>query len=231
MNFKILTASAAFAAIGLGVVWLATAPETKIADEEPIETVASKRPRPNRASVTPASAEVGDVRNSVRSLSRELEEIRAAQADAPDPAEPVAESDEPESVERSVSDQRAIEQEDGSRMIAAFDSAFADEKRDSGWAAGKEGEFGTLFASGELGAASLVEAECRSQICRVVVDTGKGDREAILDEIMHASAFSTSGFYGPDPDDASRLRLFVSREGTDLGEHPSFLGAMDDGNG
>lgn len=119
----------------------------------------------------------------------------------------------------------ASQRELGLWTMGALQDAFAGEERDVAWAEQREAEIRAALVERPEGVGSLDALECRASLCRVVVTLGSDPRRE-LQAITMTAPLDTSGFHGVDPDDPTKIRLFVSREGTVLTQHPHLVAAL-----
>ena len=109
--------------------------------------------------------------------------------------------------------------------MAALQDAFVGEERDVAWAEQREAEIRAALGDRPEGAGSVDSLECRASLCRVVVTLGSDPRRE-LHAITMTAPLNTSGFHGIDADDPTKIRLFVSREGRVLTQHPHLVAAL-----
>ena len=111
----------------------------------------------------------------------------------------------------------------GSLTLQTLDRAFASEKRDKAWAPVHERAIRAAKNDARLGGVTAIEPECRATMCRVTVSMKPEGARRTLHALLVTEPLNTSGYHALDPDDSSKIRMYVSRAGKRLQEHPVFV--------
>jgi len=115
--------------------------------------------------------------------------------------------------------------------LAVLDDIFVHEDRDDPWASAREARIREAGADDRLSGVDAIDVECRTSVCRVVLRLDPTRARRTLLALTVTPPLNTSGFHGVDPDDDRKIRLFVSREGTVLMEHPALVEALRSNRG
>ena len=110
--------------------------------------------------------------------------------------------------------------------MAVLDDIFVHENRDDPWASAREAQIRGARADERLSGVESIGVECRTSVCRIVLGLDPTRARRTLLALTVTPPLNTSGFHGIDPDDDRKIRLFISREGTVLMEHPALVTAL-----
>lgn len=159
--------------------------------------------------------ELLQLRNSVRNLGGRLD--RVAEISRGDAESPVASNDELD----ALSEQ---EEYDGRSRIELIDTSFLAEKTDGDWANDMKNVISEAFAGGRLAGAQLLDAECRTSICRVHVNLDDGESfENLFRELLPQVSEELSGGIVEDGRGENGSRgavIYFARKGSELPSLP-----------
>jgi hypothetical protein len=168
---------------------------------------------PTAAAGAEADPAVAELRDEVRGLKRQLAQVAGAQAVV---TAPVLEAREPAAPAKKLTEEETRQKErEHSLHIATYSTAYFErEGRDSVWSVQREKEIQESL--GDLGQKlagfSLGKADCRTTICRTVVNhTETADTQAFGRLISETEPFRKMGAFFHY--EADKVILFSPREG------------------
>jgi hypothetical protein len=149
-----------------------------------------------------------------------------APAPRPVAGDPSRGAEQPAPASNGAATAFASEEDRARWTLRVLSEGFAREERDEAWAPGREAALHGVREYKRFPEGALLEAECRSAICRLTLTLPPGSRMIRANDLLLAPQLGEGGFYGPDPDRPGTFLFFVGREGTALQEHPYFVRAV-----